>query len=245
MYFCSLGPEEAMGRLPVLDDCCYDLIFYEGPGASLIYGPQGRSIGLPPIFTIHQLKPPYRLHFEGELRFFTIKFQPWANRSFFGELPHPGVIDLRSKHPEWNGRYRDFLAHDTLESKCYAVEKWLLGEQELGADALWIRQVCALIYKRRAGISVTQLSEQFSVSRQHLGKVFRKEVRYSLKHFILTLRMLELVKYRMKHPQCTLTETALQFGYFDQAHFIRDFRKFSGMTPSAFFRNPPAFLLRH
>jgi AraC-like DNA-binding protein len=33
-----------------------------------------------------------------------------------------------------------------------------------------------------------------------------------------------------------LTSIAYEFGYFDQSHFIRDFKNFSGITPSEYIR---------
>jgi AraC-like DNA-binding protein len=35
------------------------------------------------------------------------------------------------------------------------------------------------------------------------------------------------------------SDIALEAGYFDQAHLIRDFHKFTGLTPMAVFSNPP------
>jgi AraC-like DNA-binding protein len=39
-------------------------------------------------------------------------------------------------------------------------------------------------------------------------------------------------------PATNLTEAALTAGYFDQAHFIKDFRSFTGQSPQEFFKSP-------
>jgi AraC-like DNA-binding protein len=36
-----------------------------------------------------------------------------------------------------------------------------------------------------------------------------------------------------------LTNLALEAGYFDQAHFNKAFKQFTGLTPSSFFKAPP------
>lgn len=41
--------------------------------------------------------------------------------------------------------------------------------------------------------------------------------------------------------RCDLTQVALDAGYFDQPHFTREFREFTGQTPSQFLRAPHAF----
>ena len=42
--------------------------------------------------------------------------------------------------------------------------------------------------------------------------------------------------YCSKHSIAKFTELSLATGYFDQAHFIRDFKQFAGITPGRFFQ---------
>jgi AraC-like DNA-binding protein len=42
----------------------------------------------------------------------------------------------------------------------------------------------------------------------------------------------------------SLTETALAAGYYDQSHFIRDFRRFSGAAPGELLGRPAESALR-
>ena len=43
------------------------------------------------------------------------------------------------------------------------------------------------------------------------------------------LKMIQQKKFN------SLTEIAYENGYFDQAHFIKDFREFTGISPKSFF----------
>ncbi len=108
-----------------------------------------------------------------------------------------------------------------------------------------VRTICETIYEKRGMVTVNELSDQFQRSRQYLGKIFKKEVMYSLKKFIITVRILDLVKYRAKHAEVSFTELSYDYGYFDQPHFINDFKKVCGVAPLEFFNNLPEFLLRH
>ena len=115
---------------------------------------------------------------------------------------------------------------------------------ELTPSMELVRELCNYIYEKQGKVTVNQLSEDFNKSRQYLGKVFKKEVMYPLKKFIITVRILDLVRFRAKNPDVSLTQLSYDYGYFDQAHFINDFKKVCGVKPLQFFNNLPEFLLR-
>ena len=108
-----------------------------------------------------------------------------------------------------------------------------------------VQSMCHTIQARRGMVSVNEISEQYQKSRQYLNKVFKQHVLYSLKKYITTVRILDLVKHKSRQPDLSLTELAYQYGYFDQAHFINDFKNVCGVNPRYFFNNLPEFILRH
>jgi AraC-like DNA-binding protein len=246
-YFFSTGTRDTPEYVPVIDDGCYDFIFFREQDSTLTWGPRQVHIPIPfRAFTIHQLKPPYAIRFGKSLTFFTIKVQPWANAHFFAALDHPGVIDLMPLFPGLevvDAEIWDSLSHD---EKFQAAGRFIRGQGgELSPAAQLARQLCETIYKARGMVTVNALSEAFGSSRQYLGKVFRQEVLYSLKQFILTVRIMDLVKYRIRHPELSMTELCYRYNYFDQPHFNRDFKRVCGVTPTRFFQRLPEFLLRH
>jgi AraC-like DNA-binding protein len=46
------------------------------------------------------------------------------------------------------------------------------------------------------------------------------------------IRFSHAYKYKESSPHTSWTEIAHRCGYFDQMHFIRDFKAFAGFTPS-------------
>jgi AraC-like DNA-binding protein len=56
------------------------------------------------------------------------------------------------------------------------------------------------------------------------------------KELISILRMNKILKSR-PNPAMSLTDLCYQHGYFDQAHFIHEFKEVLGMTPSQYFNN--------
>lgn len=246
-YYFSTGPRSSSKYVPVIDDGCYDFIFFREQDSSLVYGPGHLSLPIThKVFTIHQLQPPYRIRFGRSLTFFTIKIQPWANAHFFSMLTDPGVVDVMSRYSDMEDFYVQILSDLPLEERFNRADLFMRSHQmPLSASAQWVQGVCENIYRRKGMTSVTSLSATFGKSRQYLNKVFRQEVMYSLKKFIITVRIMDLVKYRIKHPDISMTDLCYRYDYFDQPHFNRDFKRICGVTPTKFFAELPEFLLRH
>ncbi|WP_421805435.1 helix-turn-helix domain-containing protein [Flagellimonas sp.] len=237
---------ERSGRIPIIDDCCYDFVFFKEAEGLFYHGPDQHVQPIESsIFTIHQLHPPYRIEAANSLTFFTIKVQPWANAHFFSNVEQVGIVDVSQLHSGLMLFYENIF-------RAKAEERFKMAEAfmrnvlvQLTPSMALVRAICETIYEKRGMVTVNELSDQFQRSRQYLGKIFKKEVMYSLKKFIITVRILDLVKYKAKHAEVSLTELSYDYGYFDQPHFINDFKKVCGVPPLEFFNNLPEFFLRH
>jgi AraC-like DNA-binding protein len=83
------------------------------------------------------------------------------------------------------------------------------------------------------------LASQLAVTSKSLERKFASLIGKSPKQFIRIIRFQEVMNGLVNHqPQC-LTEFAFNNGYFDQSHFIREFKAFSGYTPREFVKLCP------
>jgi len=96
-----------------------------------------------------------------------------------------------------------------------------------------------LIERERGIVTVERLSRLSGVSRQHLARKFRQQVGVSPKQFCRFTRFHALLNHAYAAPQNDWAALAAEFGYYDQAHLIGEFKEFTGYTPSQFFL-PPA-----
>ncbi len=78
------------------------------------------------------------------------------------------------------------------------------------------------------------MAEAAGVSARQLGRLFARHLGVAPKVAARVLRFQSALRTLMRDPGCSLAEVAAAAGYFDQAHFIRDFRRFTGGVPRGY-----------
>lgn len=75
------------------------------------------------------------------------------------------------------------------------------------------------------------LADKVGYSQKHLIKLFKQHVGLTPKSFMRIMRFQRVIRDIETQASLRWTDVAYQSGYYDQAHFIHDFRHFSGLTP--------------
>jgi AraC-like DNA-binding protein len=94
-----------------------------------------------------------------------------------------------------------------------------------------------LIERSRGARPVSTVVERIGMSPRRFLDVFRSEVGLSPKAFCRIRRFASVLRQIERTVDVDWVDVALSCGYFDQAHFNRDFRAFSGVTPSTYLRH--------
>lgn len=79
--------------------------------------------------------------------------------------------------------------------------------------------------------SVTAVAETFAMSERTLQQLFQNYVGVGIKWVIMRARFLEVTRHARAQTRPNWTTIATDFGYSDQPHFIRDFKKTVGLSP--------------
>ncbi len=79
---------------------------------------------------------------------------------------------------------------------------------------------------------ISAVTDQIGISPRHFIDIFRKEVGLTPKLFYRVRRFQQALRQISSGVRIHWPNLALESGYFDQAHFIHDFRAFSNINPS-------------
>lgn len=88
----------------------------------------------------------------------------------------------------------------------------------------------------KGSLKIKDLADSLYISQDAFEKRFRKTVGTSPKQFASIIRMKSIVSQSMQKQ--TLSNITFDAGYFDQPHFNKDFKLFTGLTPTQFFNSP-------
>ena len=84
--------------------------------------------------------------------------------------------------------------------------------------------------------SINQVSKQLGLSTRHLNRLVSHQIGFSTSDFIRIYRFNKILKHFHSSLPIFLTEVAHHFGYYDQSHFIRDFKRMTGFTPREYLK---------
>jgi AraC-like DNA-binding protein len=81
---------------------------------------------------------------------------------------------------------------------------------------------------------VHQLSEEIGYSQKHFINLFREQVGVTPKQYLKIMRFQKAICMIEHNELIEWSHIALKSGYYDQSHFINDFKLFSGFTPNEY-----------
>ncbi len=82
-------------------------------------------------------------------------------------------------------------------------------------------------------LSLDDVSREVDISPYYFSKIFKEEVGSSFIEYMTTLRM-EEAKRLLKESVLSMKEICVKIGYSDPNYFSRNFKKYTGVTPTEF-----------
>ena len=101
-----------------------------------------------------------------------------------------------------------------------------------------IGKIIRSIVQAKGQVNIKSLSYDCFLSVRQFERNFKEQAGFSPKTFARITRFNAVVEGRLSR-QRSLTDIAYEFGYYDQSHFISDFKEFSGFCPKTWLHSKP------
>jgi len=123
-----------------------------------------------------------------------------------------------------------------------AMQSFLRALAPEALEAPQIEAIVRDIAASRGLVSIARLGRRHGLSTRAMHREFLKVVGIPPKHYAKIVQLNAVVGAMQAGDHEELSSLAVNHGYFDQSHFIRDFKRFVGASPTAFLRSHSAFL---
>lgn len=179
--------------------------------------------------------------------YFGIWFYPGALRSFFdlnlNEITGQFVDDKYFQCRYFSKLYIDIYRYKDFFDRANVCESWLLKRYSHKPTTRFDIAL-QLIYKSFGREPIFQLANNIGCSTRHLNRLFLQYTGLGTKSFSQVVRVQNICRQLYLSPNQSLSRS-LEFGYSDQPHLIKEFKKHLLATPSEFVSNFMSDLYNH
>lgn len=223
----------------IIPDGTMKLIFHYGDTYKH-HSKSGEITVLPKCFLIGQLTKPYVIEPTGVTGSFVVQFKPNGFLPFTA-IPIKDMENTAVPLHKLFGEKGKLLGEQILNANHTAeriqiIEAFLFKElaDKKTVDTI-VKATIETIFSANGQFSVNQFSKENNVNRRQLARKFSSTIGLSPKQLAKTIRIQNTLKALLNEELTTLTNLAYENEYFDQAHFIKEFKEFTGLTPKEFF----------
>jgi AraC-like DNA-binding protein len=231
--------EKTPEKNTIVPDGCMKMIFHYGD-LYKHYTKNGDCIFLPRCFVVGQLTGPYEVEPAGETGTFFVCFHPDGFLPFatipIKEMENTVVPLEKLFGKDGQDIEQKILNAGTTSERISLIETFLfnrLTDTET-VDHI-VKSTVETILTANGQLSVDELSRQTNINRRQLVRKFSTAIGLSPKQLSKTIRLQATLKTLLARKNVSLTDMAYEGKYYDQAHFIKDFKEFTGLTPKEFY----------
>lgn len=200
--------------------------------------PNAKWENVPRSFIVGQFTKNYTLRLSGRPGMIGIAFRPAGLSNVLG-VPMIAFTNLRIELKLVLGSEAAQVEQRILESKTSqqritVLEEFLLKKLYNSSLKIDLEDYAlASIVQQKGILSISQLSDELCISPRQLRRRFTEKVGISPKLFS-RIKRFNYVSHLSTSTSGNWMDIVDEGGYYDQAHFIRDFYDFSGKKPSDF-----------
>lgn len=241
IWICEVdGPAEGAGCERIMPDGIVEAVFHYGDPFLSRFSGEGLELQ-PRSFVVSQTHRFLEIQPSGRSGFVSVRFYPWGVRHF---LPTPvsafadQIVGSQDVWGRWIAELEERIsAAPTAKDKVQEVERFLLRQLRAHRKED-VRQLIRFVWNSRGSVSIRDTGRQLGVSERQLQRRFAAAVGASPRHYGRIARFLHTCRRIRQGGYESLTVLAQECGYYDQAHFSRECKSFSGLRPTQLGKHP-------
>lgn len=235
----NIPREVPKGRQQVLPDGCMEMIFNLGDQVRRVL-PDNKYLMQPRSFILGQITQPMWIEPMGKVKTFAVRFKP-GGLSYFTKTPMSNLTDKDTELKELFDEEKVVKIESAISQAKDVTEKILLIEyflfdilvENIDISSL-LKSVIDKILQTNGTVSIKDITQDHPRQRRSLERKFIKQVGTSPKQLCRAIRFQKTLK-TMLDSNKKLTDVGYESEFFDQAHFIKDFKDFTGISPKQFY----------
>ena len=199
----------------------------------------GTTCSLPRTMLLSPRNERFALQTDAPAGCVSVRFRSGALRHFCRMPPGELIDQCLSAVDIWGQgalvNEEKVAAASHLSARVRLIEDFLLQQWQACRQPAhaWLDDAFRRLYYHSAG-SLDQVAAAAGVSTRQFQKVFKQYAGVSPKHFQRVARLESIVRRLLVEQRQQYLDLALDYGFYDQAHFIKDFKRFAGDTPSRY-----------
>lgn len=233
---------QSFDRKTVLPNGCFNLSLVTGAGLE-VRNRRGPLVMPEGVYFCGQA----RLSVDTLIRPFTsvtmVQIHPWSMARFTNaSFAHTTdtIVPLYSLLPALHDALQGYIGRSEGEVLSFLHTR--LSEFVVNVELPLLRNACQRWQQTKGTVGVAELAQELSCSTRQLEKYFRHHVGLTPKEFTTTLQVRGVVDALQDAANPTsLAQLALTYGFYDQPHFIKVFRRMVQVSPGKF--DPIAYML--
>ncbi|MBS2100932.1 helix-turn-helix domain-containing protein [Carboxylicivirga linearis] len=210
--------------------------------ANIIIGFKGSEENPSPAFTLFQGQTSFpkeiQISKNGFFKIFGIAIYPHTIYQLFNILAsevNNQSIPISSFWSTQENLLSEMIANSLVTPKCINILSNYLHTLLLNTkdkDQIVIN-AAKQIRQINGNLNIEKLSREFCLSQKQFSRRFKKHIGFTPKLYARIVRFESVFYNILKYSN--FTQAAYASGYYDQSHFIQDFRVFTGYSPNKFF----------
>ncbi|UTA68346.1 helix-turn-helix domain-containing protein [Emticicia sp. 21SJ11W-3] len=227
-----------LAPLRILPDACVEVFFnFSNSGDTHATVTGKKEFHNSRSFVVSRVGNFMDVQMKSKTGFISVCFYPSTAYLFF-QLPMSAIADsLTDLQFLWGTVVQTIEDEIDNATSCMQkvgiIQKYLIRQLKANKQDTTLEYCLQQIACAQSMLTVAALAEKAGLSQRQLSRRFNYCIGLSTKEYIRISRFINSLAYLKKYPESNLTDAAYASGYYDQAHFIHDYKTFAGITPKA------------